>query len=78
MQPNSIVEGFFRSAENHPDKTAIIWKDVQISYREVSENVRKTATFLKMKGVGKGDRVAFYGDKNPFFAYTYLATHLLP
>jgi long-chain acyl-CoA synthetase len=77
MKPESIVEGFFRSSETQPDKTAIIWKDEKITYASVSEYVRKAAAFLKQMGIKKGDRVAFYGDKNPLFAYTYLATHLL-
>lgn len=77
MKPKSIVEGFFRSVENHPEKTAILWKDDEISYGQAAGNVAKAAAFLKSKGVEKGDRVAFYGDKNPLFAYTYLATHLL-
>lgn len=77
MQLNSIVEGLFRSAETNPDKMAIIWKEELISYRDVAENVKKAAAFLKKHGVEKGDRVAFYGDKNPLFAYIYLATHLL-
>lgn len=77
MHSNSIVEGFFRSVEANPDKTAMIWKQEQISYREVANNVRKAAAFLKINGVEKGDRVVFYGDKNPLFTYIYLATHLL-
>lgn len=75
--PTSIVEGFFREAGTHPDKTAIVWKKQTFSYAEVSENVLRAAYFLISKGVKKGDRVAFYGDKTPLFAYTYLATHLI-
>lgn len=77
MKSKSIVEGFFRSAEKHPEKSAIIWKDNEISYSQAAESVAKAASFLKSKGVEKGDRVVFYGDKNPLFAYVYLATHLL-
>ncbi|MGN8225769.1 class I adenylate-forming enzyme family protein [Gracilimonas sp. BCB1] len=77
MESNSIVEGFFAQAESNPDKTAIIWKDEQISFAQVSENVRKVAGLLQREGVTEGDRVAFYGDKSPLFAYIYLATHLI-
>ena len=77
MQPLSIVEGFFRSAQAHPQKTAIIFKEEEVSYQEAAERVLRTAAFLKRHEVEKGDRVAFYGEKNPLFAYLYLATHLV-
>ncbi|RNC83665.1 MAG: long-chain fatty acid--CoA ligase [Balneola sp.] len=76
-QSNSIVEGFFSSAERFPKKTAIIWKGETLSYEEVSVNTRKVAAFLKKNGISKGDRVCFYGEKSPLFVYAYLATHLL-
>lgn len=66
MQFNSIVEGFFQSAEAHAEKTAIIWKDKQVSYREASENVRKTAEFLKNKGVGQETGLLSMGIKIRF------------
>lgn len=75
--PNSIVEGFFNSAELNPSKTALIFKNEEIDYRQVAINVRKVAGFLESKGVVAGDRVIFYGQKHPLFAYTYLAIHAL-
>jgi len=77
MEVNSIVEGFFKSSANNPDKTAIIWGDEKVSYAEVSDNILKVAGFLDKEGVSKGDRVVFYGEKSPLFLYTYLAIHLV-
>ncbi|HBZ37428.1 MAG TPA: hypothetical protein DEO59_02760, partial [Balneola sp.] len=77
MEVNSIVEGFFKSSANNPDKTAIIWGDEKVSYAEVSDNILKVAGFLDKEGVSKADRVVFYGEKSPLFLYTYLAIHLV-
>ncbi|CAN0340449.1 unnamed protein product [Chrysoparadoxa australica] len=61
MEVNSIVEGFFKSSANNPDKTAIIWGDEKVSYAEVSDNILKVAGFLDKEGVSKGDRVVLFG-----------------
>jgi long-chain acyl-CoA synthetase len=75
MAIQSIVEGFFKAAEKHPDKVAIIWKDERITYQESAEKVNTIAAFLLSEGVEPGDRVVFYGDKKPLFAFLYLAIH---
>ncbi len=68
-----------RYAKNDPDKVAIIWegdnpKDVKkITYKELLENVCKTANVLKKIGVKKGDRVTIYLTMIPELAYTMLA-----
>lgn len=77
MEATSIIEGFLKRAEVHPNKTSIFWKNERISYAETLQNVLKVAAFLKQNGVSSGDRVVFYGEKNPLFVYTYLAIHLV-
>jgi len=77
MASLSIVEGFFKSADKYPQKTAIIWNGNEISYSDAAENVQRVTSFLQSKGVKKGDRIVFYGEKSPLFAYCYLAIHYL-
>ena len=68
-----------RHAKKSPDKIAIIWegddpKDViKITYKDLLDNVCKTANTLKSMGVKKGDCVTIYLTMIPELAYTMLA-----
>jgi acetyl-CoA synthetase len=68
-----------RHLKDKKNKTAIIWvgddpKDSkQISYKELHENVCKTANGLKELGVKKGDKVTIYLTMIPELAYVMLA-----
>ena len=68
-----------RHAENHPEKTAIIWqgddreKNENISYIELQKQVCKLANGLKSIGVSKGDRVCIYMPMVPQAAYAMFA-----
>ncbi|MBS56342.1 MAG: acetate--CoA ligase [Rickettsiales bacterium] len=68
-----------RHAKKTPDKIAIIWEgdnpshSKKISYKELLDNVCKTANALKSQGVKKGDCVTIYLTMVPELAYTMLA-----
>ena len=68
-----------RHAENHPEKTAIIWqgdereKNENISYLQLQKQVCKLANGLKSIGVSKGDRVCIYMPMVPQAAYAMFA-----
>tara|TARA_Y100000590_G_scaffold468628_1_gene652217 strand:- start:8997 stop:10922 length:1926 start_codon:yes stop_codon:yes gene_type:complete len=68
-----------RHAKKNPDKIAIIWEgddpnnSQYISYKELLENVSKTANALKSAGIKKGDCVTIYLTMVPELAYTMLA-----
>ena len=68
-----------RHAENHPEKTAIIWqgdereKNENISYIQLQKQVCKLANGLKSIGVSKGDRVCIYMPMVPQAAYAMFA-----
>ncbi len=69
-----------RHVATRGDQTAIIWEPDdpnadarRISYKELSQNVNKTANVLKEMGVKKGDRVVIYLPMIPEAAYTMLA-----
>ena len=68
-----------RHAENHPEKTAIIWqgdereKNENISYIQLQKQVSKLANGLKSIGVSKGDRVCIYMPMVPQAAYAMFA-----
>ena len=68
-----------RHAENHPEKTAIIWqgdereKNENISYLQLQKQVCKLANGLKSIGISKGDRVCIYMPMVPQAAYAMFA-----
>ena len=68
-----------RHAKTNPDKIAIIWEgddpsqSKKISYKELLDNVCKTANALKEIGIKKGDRVTIYLTMIPELAYVMLA-----
>ncbi len=68
-----------RHAKTNPDKIAIIWEgddpsqSKKISYKELLDNVCKTANALKKIGIKKGDRVTIYLTMIPELAYIMLA-----
>ncbi len=67
-------------AKEEPDKTALVWCDVEgrekiISFKEMSESSGKAANFLKKQGIGKGDRVMLILKRHYEYWYTILALH---
>ena len=68
-----------RHAKKDPNKIAIIWEgddpnvSKKITYKELLENVSKTANILKKIGVKRGDRVTIYLTMIPELAYVMLA-----
>ena len=68
-----------RHAEKTPNKIAIIWEgddpsnSQKITYKELLQQVSKTANVLKEIGVQKGDRVTIYLTMIPELAYVMLA-----
>jgi len=60
-----------RTAEKHPDATAIIFQDRKLSYRYLKELVDRFATALQSMGVEKGDRVALFLPNIPQFVISY-------
>jgi len=62
-----------RSAEKHPNATAIIFEGLKMTYKELDEAVSRLATALQDLGVQKGDKVAVYPPNGPQFAVNYFA-----
>ena len=76
---NASANCIDRHLKKNASKTAIIWvgddpaDSKKISYRELHQNVCKTANGLKSIGVQKGDRVTIYLTMIPELAYVMLA-----
>ena len=68
-----IIEKINQTAQQLPEKTAIIYEDQWINYAQLKEIINKLTNGLKGSGIKKGDRVALMLPNVPHFVFTYFA-----
>ena len=56
----NIVNLFYESAKKYPEKTAIIYQNKNISFKELEYQVTETANYFLSKGIKKGDRAMVF------------------
>ena len=56
-----------RAATKYGDKTAIIFRDVNLSFYDLEREARRFANLMTSYGVGKGDRVAVYAYNSHYY-----------
>lgn len=61
---DALHDGFFRSADAHPDAPALYSSDGDLTYGELRERVLAVAAGLSVAGARRGDAVAVMGPKN--------------
>jgi long-chain acyl-CoA synthetase len=64
----SIVEHHAKLA---PQKEAVVWKDVRITYGELNSLSNRVAHALREMGIGPGDKVALNCPNLPYFPIVY-------
>ena len=62
-----------RWSELHPDKTAIVYEEQRITYRDLHRRADRTSCWFQSLGIEKGDRVAVMLANGPEFIEIYLA-----
>lgn len=62
LSPLSFLE---RTAAIFPDRTALVYNDLRLTWREVHERVRRLASSLKDRGIGPGDTVSVLAANTP-------------
>ena len=62
-----------QQAASIPDQVALIFEDVPITFRQLNQEVNRTAHFLQSLGLKKGDRVALFLLNCPEFVYLFFA-----
>lgn len=67
---SSIIEHHARLT---PDKEAVIWNDVRLTYGQLNAYANKIANGLKAMGIGYGDKVALVCPNLPYFPMVYYA-----
>lgn len=61
-----------RSANRHPDRTALHFEDRSWTYRELDDAVTRAAAVLLGRGLEAGDRVATYGKNSDAYLLAFL------
>ena len=69
----NLAERLLQSAAQNSDRTAIIFRDREISYGEVAGQVLAAARSFAAMGVGRGDAVMLIMRNCPEFVVSYLA-----
>src|SRR5690349_11642776 len=57
----------------YPSRSALIWRDQELTYLGLSGMIDMVAAGLARQGVGRGDRVALYTHNLPHFVQVYFA-----
>ncbi|WP_457673031.1 class I adenylate-forming enzyme family protein [Thiolapillus sp.] len=55
-------EGLFRSAQQHPDKVALVAEGTETTYAQLAEGAASLAAFLQQQGLARGDRCVIFMD----------------
>lgn len=72
-----VVLTLQQRADEHPAKTALIFDDEAVTYRQLVHGIRRAVTFLQEQGVKAGDVVALYAEKTKEFYFCYFGVHLM-
>ena len=73
MIDKNLAELLRTSAQNHPDKTAVVFGQKKITYGKLDELTDRLAAGLLDLGVNKQERVALFLDNCPEFVISYFA-----
>jgi fatty-acyl-CoA synthase len=57
-----------------PDKTALVFGTESYTYRELADAADRVSSLLRLRGIGRGDSVAYFGDNSPEFLQVLFGT----
>jgi len=74
LTKKTLEELFELAVKEYATRPALAYYDSEpITYKELGERVRALSSFLKEKGVKKGDKVAIIGENSPNWGIAYLS-----
>ena len=74
LTPLAFLE---RAADAFSDKTAVVYGERRVTYRQMSDDVTKVASALRAAGIEPGDRVAYLMPNLPEMLYAHFAVPML-
>ncbi|MBN1380215.1 MAG: AMP-binding protein [Deltaproteobacteria bacterium] len=77
-RPHTVYEMFYKTAEDYPDRLAVIYGDLRLTYAELNRRVDELAAYLQQdRHLKKGDRVAVFLKNDDAFPVVFLAASKL-
>ncbi len=74
LPSRSVYSNLERSVEECPDKSALVFYETCVSYREAHQDVCRLAAWLAtVAGVSDGDRVGIFSQNSPQYVIAYYA-----
>ena len=77
VEHSPILQCVWRHAESQPDKTALVWNDEVVSYRQLKFRILSAAAALQSMGLVPKDCIGIVARKGLDFVYTYLGAQLI-
>ena len=71
----SMYEAILKTAERYPNRTALEYFKMEISYKEMIKKINKAAAAMKAIGVAKGDTVTICMPNTPEAVYMFYAVN---
>ncbi|AIY18990.2 Acetoacetyl-CoA synthetase [Pimelobacter simplex] len=71
MRMTNLAEFLENSAQQFPDRTAIVFGDTRLSYPQVNGAANQVANLLVSRGIKPGDKVALSCPNLPYFTIVY-------
>src|SRR5690348_7551400 len=68
---------FARTAQRVPERPAIYWRDITLSYRQMYGLARSAAVGMQAMGLSKGDRICLMMLNRPEFIICWMAASML-
>ncbi len=73
-RPQTIHEMFSKTLQTYPNREAVKFGEISLTYTELNQRLDESASFLKNEfNVGKGDRVAVFLKNDDVFPIAFLA-----
>jgi long-chain acyl-CoA synthetase len=69
----NLFDPIERFSKNHPEKTAIVFSGMRVSYGDFYRNVNRLSAGLKQLGLKRGDRIALLMNNCPEMMYAFYA-----
>ncbi|WP_165933132.1 AMP-binding protein [Rhizobium sp. BK068] len=74
VSTNTIYEALLAMCQSQPDRTAIVFADNSLTFKELVARIDGVAQKLHDLGVSQGDAVAVFSQNRPEFIFSYFAT----
>ncbi|ORX80515.1 acetyl-CoA synthetase-like protein [Anaeromyces robustus] len=66
-------EEFSKMANQYPDKCAVAYNDLRITYRELNEMSNSLGHYIRENGIGRNDIIPIISDRSPYYIISMIS-----